>query len=187
MNAVLTCMVSDAISSGGQAQKTAKTISRELGYHGGVGFTDIQRCLEAALSLIGLEKGDRVALSPLSPFWYHGVLKSFGAVPAYWDIDPETCLPVWEKGLDEKIQAVLCHHHLGIPSSTEFWHERSIPVIEDVTEAVGSIFRDEKKESRGKYGFWIWEKRPILLPAAGGCLWPGRRRIRGRSKNILKG
>ena len=187
MNVVLSCMVSEDIGPGEQAQKTARAISRELGYYSGAGFSDIQRCLEAALTLIGIEEGGRVALSPLSPFWYHGVLKACGAVPVYWDIEPDTCLPLWKENAGKGIKAALCHHHLGIPASTEFWHENSIPVIEDITEVVGSIYRRELKEPGGAYAILDMGEDAHFTSGGGGLLFSRTKKEQSELKKYLEG
>jgi dTDP-4-amino-4,6-dideoxygalactose transaminase len=170
MDAVLTCMVSEQIGSGEEAQKLVKTVSRDLGYQGGAAFSDLQRCFEIALELAGAEEGDKIALSPLSPAWYYRVLKEKRLVPHLWDIDADTAEPSRTEGFEAGVKAVFCYHHLGIPQNLDFWREMGIPVIEDITEIVGTLFRDEVEEVPGNYTILNLSEEGHFTAGGGGLL-----------------
>lgn len=170
MDAVLTCMVSEHIGPGEEAQKLVKTVSKDLGYQGGAAFSDLQRCFETALDLVGVEAGDKVALSPLSPAWYYRVLAEKRLIPHLWDIDADTGDAVRPEGFEEAVKAVFCYHHLGIPQNLDFWRESGIPVIEDITEISGTLFRDETEEVPGTFAILNLSEEGHFTAGGGGLL-----------------
>jgi len=170
MDAVLTCMVSENIGPGEEAPKLVRAVCKDLGYQGGVAFSDLQRCFETALDLAGAEEGDRVALSPLSPAWYYRVLKEKRLVPQLWDIDADSGDPVRVEGFDAAVKVVFCYHHLGIPQNLDYWRESGVPVIEDVTEIAGTLFRDETEEVPGNYALINLSEEGHFTAGGGGLL-----------------
>ncbi len=185
MDAVLTCMVSEQIGPGEEALKLVKAVSKDLGYQGGAALSDLQRCFEIALELVGAEEGDKIALSPLSPAWYYRVLKEKKLSPHFWDIDADTGDPLWPEGFAGEVKAVFCYHHLGIPLNLDPWREAGVPVIEDITEIAGTLYRDETEEITGNYAVLNLSEEGHFTAGGGGLLLAaGKKEFAALKKNL---
>lgn len=204
MDSVLTCLISDNLGGGQPSRELLNSVSETLGYCGGVGLADGQRCMEVALAASGVVRGDTIALSPLAPAWYHWLLDERGLIPRYWDLDPKSGIPVHDGHLHEDVKLAICRHHLGQVGSIEYWTERSIPVIEDISESLGSILfasprytgdRPMDEETGGantksgtlaNYAVLDMGENTLFMSGGGGLLLVANKRRLGEIKQNLK-
>ena len=87
MDSVLTCMVSDRLGPGILSAELASGVASYLGIAGGFACANYRTALALALDIIGLNRGDKVAFSALSPSLYLDVCNEKGPLPIGIDVD----------------------------------------------------------------------------------------------------
>ncbi|MCK4543118.1 MAG: DegT/DnrJ/EryC1/StrS aminotransferase family protein [Spirochaetales bacterium] len=182
MDAVLTCMVRDSIGPGEQGKVLVKEVKSYLGLQGGFALREYRRAIELAIVSIGLEEGDRVLLSPLSPRVYIDVLEEYSLVPRFVDVDPESaCLDPGKAGplFPEDPKAIIIHYPLGIIPDMEEISSLGLPIIEDISTALGGGVGDMKAGSWGQYVVAAFEEDGIITTGGGAIVFAsGKRELR---------
>ncbi len=141
MGSVLTCIVSDKLGPGELSRDLASRASQSLGMSGGVPVTTPYLALSLALDSLGLAAGAAVALSALAPAVHLRVLRDRGLVALLVDVEPDgvaldaaALAPLAERGA----KALLVHHSLGLVADVEAARSLGIPIVEDVSHALGA-------------------------------------------------
>lgn len=172
MDAVLTCLVSDSIGHGQVARKFASEVSDYIGVAGGVAFREHFRAINTAFDLMELDPGSRVVLSPLSPSLYLDVIVARGLIPLYVDTDPRSgCIPPAEveRVKQQGPSALIVANPLGFIAEMEAISELEVPIIEDISTAIGGNDGTRKCGTFGRYTILRLEEEDIVT-AGGGAL-----------------
>jgi len=178
MDSVLTCMVSDSLGSGALAQRLVRDLSEYLGVEGGMALREYRRAVDCAVDALGLGAGSRVILSPLSPRVYRDVLEQKGIVPVYVDVEMETgCIDPGEieKLTGQEIGAVIVHATLGYSPDMQVLMDFGVPVLEDISHALGAHNGSRRLGSYGDYVVLSMEPEGIVT-SGGGAVLLGRGR-----------
>jgi dTDP-4-amino-4,6-dideoxygalactose transaminase len=181
-NSVLNCLVTDQIDSGPLNQEFASALSKILGVAGGAAMTSYRSCIECALRLLELEEGDRVILSALAPREYLRILKARSLEPMIVDVDAGRPLPSpesVERHLHGGAKAIVLYYTLGaLPGGDELFR-LGIPVLEDVTQAVGGFWGKRPCGARGKAAVVSLDAGGLITAGCGGAVFgPDRRTVR---------
>ncbi len=170
MDAVLTCLVSEKIGTGGICREFTDLLSQYLGSAGGLVFREHRRALSTALESLSLEEGSGVIISPLSPAVYIDALQENQLIPLYADVDPDSgCMDpaAAEKLMEHKPGAVLVDYPLGFVPDMETISGLEIPVIEDVSKGLGGNTGVKKAGSYSRYVIISLEE-DCIITAGGG-------------------
>lgn len=173
MDAVLTCLVTDAIGPGEENKQFVKMLSTYIGMAGGIAFREPYRALKTALSALELNEKTKIIISPLSPGYYIDVLGDLGLQPVFVDIDPENCCMEPEKveqAIDDETGAIILHYPIGFVPDVETILEFSIPVIEDISESIGSNTGNVISGSLGRYTMICTEPENLITTSGGAVL-----------------
>lgn len=186
MDAVLSCLVSDNIGHGQQAKKLASQVADYLGVAGGMAFREYARAVNTVFDLLGLEAGSKIVLSPLSPSVYLDVMVSRGIIPLYIDIDPRSgCVSAAEaeKALAQGAQALLVSYPLGFIADMERLSELGLPIVEDISSALGGNAGTRKCGTFGLYSIVRLEAEDIITAGGGALLLAtGKKELTGLKK-----
>jgi len=155
MDAVLTAMVEDKIGPGEQARFLIQTARERIKFDFSLALRSPAIALHLALQALNLERGQGVAVSALSPFYYERVLRDLGLVPLYCDVPSATaCLnrETVEKALASRpdgldARCVVLHHTLGYLSDAASIAELGLPVIEDCSQSYGTYIQQSNAEN----------------------------------------
>jgi dTDP-4-amino-4,6-dideoxygalactose transaminase len=172
MDSVLTCMVSDSLGPGLLGRQLVKDVSEYLGCAGGIALREYSRAIKLALDALGLERGARVILSPLAPRLYMDALREKGLEAVYCDVDEDSgCLsPEGVRArLEEGAAGIVVHSNLGFVPDMDGFAEYGIPLIEDISQAVGAHTGSRKLGACGNYAIIAMEPDGIIT-AGGGVL-----------------
>ena len=147
MDAVLQTMVDEKIGPGDRRREFVRLFSSTINSKDGLALRTFTDAFEIALRTIGLESGDTIVLSIYSPDVYETVLKKMGIKTALVDVD-KLGLPDVEKvkeAIDaEGAKAFVLFEPLGqVYDDPEKYRELGIPVIEDISETLGSRFGED--------------------------------------------
>jgi len=151
MDAVLTAMVEDKIGPGEQAKFLIQTAREKIKFDYCLALRSPAIALHLALQSLGLERGQAVLVSALSPLYYQRVIADLGLVPLYCDVPAfSACLSreSIEKALASKdesldVRCIVLHHNLGFLSDAAAIAELGIPVIEDCSQSYGTFMQEE--------------------------------------------
>ena len=171
MDSVLTCMVSDSLGPGVLGQRLVKETSEYLGCAGGIALREYGRAIRLALEALGLEKGARVIVSVLASRVYRDVFEAMGIEAVYVDVDEDTgCLSADNvAAAAEGVSAIVVHASLGFVPDMEALLALGLPLIEDISQAVGAHTGSRKLGALGNYTIVSLEPDGIIT-AGGGVL-----------------
>ena len=178
-NSVLNCLVTDQISAGPLNQEFAAALSRTLGVAGGVGLISYRSCIHCAFQLLELERGDGVILSALAPEEYLRVIEARGLVAMTADVDPQRpllSLDSVKKHLGEGAKAIVLYYTLGALPSGDDLFSLGVPVIEDVTQAVGGRWGEQPCGARGRAAVLSLDPGRVITAGCGGAVFSSDRR-----------
>ncbi len=167
MNAVLSCMVSDSLEHGKEAQELVGLASEALSRSGGSAVREYQRAIELAFAALNLEPGATVAISALCPQAYYEAALRFGLTPLLLDVEPDTGLlnpeSVVARHAETPFAAICVADLLGQRQPLAAVAELGVPIIEDLGEAVGA-----EPEDGVQGDYTIVSLEPEMVVTAGG-------------------
>lgn len=149
--------------------------------------------LHIALILIGVKEGDEVITQPLTFIATANAISYCNAKPIFIDVDKETMglspekLREWlkmnatvkngdcyNKITRHKIAAIVPVHTFGHPCRIDeivtIAEEFNIPVVEDATESLGSLYKNRHTGTFGKIGVLSFNGNKIITTGGGGML-----------------
>jgi perosamine synthetase len=171
MDTVLNCLVTDSVGPGEYLERFQKSAREALGFDYGFAVRGPGIALGLALDSLGLSDGDAVAIPALAPAFYAGVLASRRLEPVFVDALPnstEPDLPSLES-LDPRPKALVLYDALGLLPDPEAVSALGIPVIEDMTCALGAYRGESRAGSLGRVAVLGLEHDSIVT-SGGGAL-----------------
>jgi len=169
-------------SAGAFVSRFEKDIASFTNSDYGVATVNGTAGLHLALHVLGIGKGDLVAVPNLTFIASANAIHYTGATPLLVDVDPDT----WQMDLDllesyladgeekEKIAAIMPVHILGSMCDMErLMHiakKYNLPVVEDATEALGSSWNSKSSGSWGDLGVFSFNGNKIITTGGGGMI-----------------
>lgn len=152
MDAVLQTMVDEKIGPGDRKKEFLRAFAQYVGKKDGIALRSYLDVIVASLHALELKEGDGVLISVLSPKIYLEAFRRTGLKPILIDTD-ETGLPSLDDAaskLDENPKAFVYYEpQCQIPESFEALKELGLPVIEDISQSLGSVYSDTVKAGMG--------------------------------------
>jgi dTDP-4-amino-4,6-dideoxygalactose transaminase len=190
MAAVLTTLVEERLGPGEEAEKLIATAKEKLGFDYCIALRSPAYALRAALVALLPEDSaasaavtenvadkPRVLLSALSPAYYAKVLEELGLKAVYCDVSPDSaCLEPDTLRQMLPAAALLLYHPLGYLQNTAELSELGVPIIEDISTALGSGVQyvgDEAVKLGNHAVFTILglEERDMITAGGGALLY----------------
>ncbi|MBI9103271.1 MAG: DegT/DnrJ/EryC1/StrS aminotransferase family protein [Spirochaetales bacterium] len=183
MDAVLTCMVEELFETGEITKEFQKDLSKKINVSSVFGLREYRRSFELLLDTYEVKSGNRVALSPLAPWWFHMELKKRGIIPVYIDINQDSCTLRKEEleTIEDKADFIFIYHHLGYENDFSLLDEVGIPVFEDISEILSSRIITENNNS-GRAGIFSLQEKGYLAGLGGSFLFLRDRKDRAALK-----
>ena len=190
MDAVLTCMVDEKIGPGELNTRFIGQVKEFTGCDGCVALRSPAIALKYALAALDLEKGSKIMISALAPFWQYKAVEELGYQPLVLDVEEATSLVSVEnvkKGMEEGGKLLILHETEGILPDFEGIASLGLPFIEDISQSAGSSLSvkddngnpTEQKKLAGSFGLYTilgLEERNVITAGGGAVLMaPGRR------------
>lgn len=151
MDAVLTCMVDEKIGPGEINARLIRELKVFLKSEGAAAFRSPAIALKYALSSIAEKTNACVMVSALAPSWHANVPESLGYKTLVLDVEDGSCLLSLEeiqKGITAGGTILLLHEPFGLLPDFDKLAELGIPIIEDISESVGSFI--SRSDENGK-------------------------------------
>ncbi len=146
--------------------------------------------MSVCLEVLGIKKGDEVAISDYSWISTAHVVENLGAKPVFIDVDKDTfnmSIDDLEKKITKKTKSIIFVHCFGNPSNIKsikkISKEKSIPLIEDAACAIGSKVEDKYIGQNSLFACFSFHQRKILNTGEGGAIFSNNKHY---SKKIEK-
>ena len=181
MDAVLSCMVEDTLGPGERTRAFCAALGEYLGMQEGGAFREYRRAVRAAFLSLELAPGSKLALSVLAPRAYYEVALELGLSPVLFDVEPGSGVidsGALEQAQPEGITAVVLDHPLGFVPDHEAVYALGVPVIEDISHALGAHDGTRLVGSGARFTVMALETDCIITTGGGAVVLPGGRRER---------
>lgn len=181
MDAVLSCMVEDTLGPGERTRAFCAALGEYLGMQEGGAFREYRRAVRAAFLSLELAPGSRLALSVLAPRAYYEVAIELGLVPILFDVEPGSGVidsAALAQASDDGVAAVVLDHPLGFVPDHEAVYAIGVPVIEDISHALGAHDGTRLVGSGARFTVMALETDCIITTGGGAVVLPGGRRER---------
>ncbi len=195
MDSVLNCLVTDDIGPGEYLERFQKASREALGFDFGIAVRSPYLALGLALDAVGLEPGDAVAISALSPVYYEAVLRERRLEPVWVDVAPDSASPNAEtffaaiQAAPKKPRACVLFEALGIIPDPEEVAGLGLTVIEDVSHSLGAYRGEVRAGNLGHLAFLGLESGSLITAGGGALLFAQARRdatvLRNRAEGLL--
>jgi dTDP-4-amino-4,6-dideoxygalactose transaminase len=171
MDTVLNCLVTDSVGPGEYLERFQKAAREGLGFDYGFAVRSPYVALGLALDLLGLSEGDAVAVPALAPAYYAEVLASRRLAIAYLDCIADSSEPDLAslESLEPRPKAFVLHESLGLLPNPEAIAALGIPVIEDMSAALGAYRGESRAGSLGRIAL-LGLEHDCIVTAGGGAL-----------------
>ena len=178
MDRVLTCMISDRLGPGVLSSELASGLASYLGIAGGIACANYHTALGMALDVLGLNSGDKIVFSALSPTLYLDVCKGKGLVPLVADVDEDSGVIAVEsvrRLLGQSPRALLVHYTLGYIPDMDELSDLGIPLIEDLSQGLGGNWGTRRCGSFGDLVILSLGPQSVITSGDGGMVLTGKR------------
>ncbi|HOV95079.1 MAG TPA: DegT/DnrJ/EryC1/StrS family aminotransferase [Spirochaetales bacterium] len=176
MDSVLSCLVTDSVGPGQVTEKYTKLAKEKLHFDAGVAFRTPYDALTFAFERLGLEQGARVGVGALAPFYHMLAIKKCGFQPVFIDYSLENCLPNMEQITSTGCSAFLNFEPFGILSDPAKLHSSTLPVIEDMSQALGARRAETEAGTLGDFVLYASENASAINTGGGALLFTRNKR-----------
>jgi perosamine synthetase len=172
MDTVLNCLVTDSVGPGEYLERFQKSAREILGFDYGFAVRGPTVALSLALESLALSEGDTVAVPALAPAYYAGVLAARRLVPLFVDSLPEGTEADLSAiaSLEPRPKAFIQYDVLGRLPDPEAVDALGIPVIEDMSTALGAYRGERRAGSLGRVAVLGLEPDSIVTSGGGAIL-----------------
>lgn len=187
MDGVLQAMVDEKIGPGERKRQFVNDFCTLVGKKHGLALRTYSDMISASLYSLGIEEGDSVILSVLTPRIYKDVLKKNGIKMILVDVDDSMMVSA-EKAKDyiEDAKAIIYYEPLSqVPHSIESIKELNLPIIEDISESIGSEYQDIKAGMAGDIVICATEENNLISTAGGAVALTDSEDIYNEMKKYL--
>ncbi len=187
MDAVLQTMVDEKIGPGEKRREFLKLFASYVGKKDGIALRNFYDVIRYSLMSLPLSQGDGVALSVLSPKVYELAIKDIGCKCYFTDVDDFSLPKVDDvkNSLKEGVKALLIYEPLGaISKNSDEYKELGIPMIEDVSESLGSSFGEFRAGGIGDIVISSFEEDGIISTAGGAIAVSDKQEFVDNLKNL---
>lgn len=179
MDAVLTCMVEEKIGPGEMNQKLVQLVKETLTADSALALRSGSIALDYALRALDLPKGSGIVVSGLAPAWHHQAIVKLGYEPLVADVDAQSAL-VTAAAVEDAVKRggrlLLLHETLGFIPDMAALLALNIPIIEDISQSVGSTLGEKSAGQFGLFSILGLEERDHLTGGGGAVLIAPARR-----------
>jgi perosamine synthetase len=173
----LDALRSQWISGGPYVDRLERDISAFCGSPHVLATSNGTTAIQGAFLGIGLGAGDEIVVPGFTFMAAANIALHMGAVPVFADVDPDTWLvtaETIEKVLTERTKAIVPVHTYGnvcdMQPILELAAARSIFVIEDAAEALGSLYRDRQAGTIAEIGTYSFHATKVITTGEGGAI-----------------
>ncbi|MCF7945686.1 MAG: DegT/DnrJ/EryC1/StrS family aminotransferase [Spirochaetia bacterium] len=187
MDSVLRCMVDEKIGPGEKNKEFSLMLKKYLDAEKVYALRTFQDALELSLKTILTDQEKKqVAVSILSPLVYTSIIEKVGAEPVFVDVDKNTLL-IDPKALSEiDAQAAIIHEPFGAVPADPLYGQLNFPIIEDISESLGSEKNEVKSGKIGSLVIEGFEEKSIITTGGGAAVCVRNSVYKKTAKELFK-
>lgn len=186
MDTVLNCLVTDSVGPGEYAEKFLKNARETFGFEAAVALRSPYLALLLALRKLGLPPGAKVGLSPLAPLYHLNAVEDSDYSPIFIDHDLHTCAPELATLGQSGCSAFILFDVFGMLPDKKELEKTALPVIEDMTQALGAYRGGTRAGSFGSFTVYGLENSSLVTTGGGALLFASSRRDAPVIRNIAE-
>jgi dTDP-4-amino-4,6-dideoxygalactose transaminase len=193
MDSVLNCLVTDSVGPGEYLDRFLKSAREALSYDQGFAVRSPHIALSLALDALGVQRGDAVALPALAPGYYARVLADKGLEAVFFDVGSEWAAASAESlaeaiaRAEKKPKAILLFEALGLLPDPEAFKAFGLPIIEDISQALGAYRGEIRAGSIGQLAILGLENGGLITAGGGALLFARNKRDGTVLRNLYEG
>lgn len=146
-----------------------------LGVKYAVATSSCTGAMQLGLAALGIGEGDEVILADTNWIATVAPVCHLGARPVFVDIDPVTWCIDPDKAaaaITDRTKAIIATHLYGnlcqMDRLTELGRSHGIPILEDAAEAIGSVWRNKRAGSMGRFSTFSFHGTKTMTTGEGG-------------------
>jgi pyridoxal phosphate-dependent aminotransferase EpsN len=160
-----------------------KEIAEYVGASEAVAVSSGTAAIHLALSLLGVQSGDKVFCSSLTFIASANPIIYQGAEPVFidseyetWNMSPEALQRAFNEAVKENIlpKAVIVVNLYGQSAKMDeivsICNQYDVPIIEDAAESLGAMYKGKASGTFGKFGIFSFNGNKIITTSGGGML-----------------
>lgn len=171
------CAAERTLREGENISRLEEAFAKYMGTAGAVSFDSGRSGFWAILEAMGVGKDDEIILQAFTTVALSNVIRSFGAVPVYTDIDEKTLNMDPEK-LEEKItpktKAIIIQHTFGNPADIsrilDIAKRRGVSTIEDCAHSLGAEYEGKMTGLYADAAFFSFGRDKVISAVSGGMV-----------------
>lgn len=179
------CVTTGWVASGGPfVRRFEEQFVRVTGARGAVSVASGTTALHLALVELDIGPGDEVVVPSLTFIATANPVRYVGATPIFADVDPVTYTldPASAHSvISERTRAIVPVHLYGHPADLDALRAvaepRGIAIVEDSTEALGSLYRGAHCGTVGDVGAFSFNGNKVITAGGGGMLVADQERL----------
>lgn len=167
----------DEMSDGKFNRKFERMFSDYIGVSNSITVNSGTAALHLALKSLNVGIGDEVIIPSYACISLLHAVHYVHATPIFSDVnyniknmDYNINIEDTKKKITTKTKAIIVPHLFGSPSAIDEFLELGMPIIEDFTQSVGSIYKDNKTGSYGDIAIASLHSSKMLSTGEGGML-----------------
>lgn len=173
LEAVLDCMLTDEVGPGKLVKQFEMAISQVINSRKSIAVSNQSAALHLALLGLKIEKGNEIILPASAPIAQYNTIIHMGAKPVLADNEENSFhigIKETKKLINKKTKAIIVSHKYGIPAGIEDFLNFEIPIIEDVSQAIGAEYKEKPVGSFGSLTICSLLPEMIITTGQGGVL-----------------
>ena len=173
MDAVLQAMVDERIGPGERVDLFVQDLKTYLRCDGAcVALRTGTDAITIALQAADVKAGSTIGISALSPSYYASAITGMGCTFSIGDISSDGILSEDEalRLQDEGSDAILLYEPSGSMCRNGSYEHVRIPIIEDITESIGSVFSSQERIPVGSAMICAFEEDNIVSTGGGAAI-----------------
>ncbi|HDP80697.1 MAG TPA: DegT/DnrJ/EryC1/StrS aminotransferase family protein [Spirochaetes bacterium] len=187
LEGVLDCLISDRLEAGETVKNFESRLSELLSIKYCLALTSLTAAYHCAFAALEIQPGDEVIIpsyfdpSPLN------ALMLAGGTPVLVDMEENTLAPDLEQirgKITEKTRAIVIKHFMGFILPLETIVETGVPIIEDISHAVGTESDDRPIGQCGIITVASFAPSMIITTGNGGMAATSNSRLFSRMRDL---
>lgn len=173
MDAVLQTMVDEKIGPGDKKKEFISLFSSLIGKKDGFALRSYYDAITISLKSLGLGPGDKVFISVLTPRIYLEAFKEMGVEPILVDVDDSMMIDASsiKNQISDNTKAIVYYEPLcQVSKNIEDITDLGLPIIEDITESVGSKAGDVLPGAVGRIVVASTEEDSMISTGGGAMI-----------------
>lgn len=190
LEGVLDCLIKDELVTGSTVKTFESAIADLVGLKYVLATSSVTAAWHLVFSALELDGESEVILPSFFPQAALNALKMTGANPVLVDCDENSPFPAIEDikaKITEKTKAVAISHLFGYHANTSELYELPVPVIEDISPAIGTEIDDEPVGHGAAFCIMSFSPNMILTTGSGGMVLTGNSRYFSTMRDLRGG